>query len=133
MSIPGELRGAQAYGDPAHWTANPVGLLRACQKAVRALVNVPPGTRSAADLSQDEPTLTQDLGTIAPGEPIVLVVTASAHRGEAFAAAEMLMDYLKTRAPFWKRARRLDGSMEDWVEPKGADERSAARWRAEAR
>jgi len=72
-------------------------------------------------------------GTIAPGDSIVLVVTASAHRGEAFAAAEMLMDYLKTRAPFWKRARRLDGSMEDWVEPKGADERSAARWRAEAR
>jgi uncharacterized membrane protein YccC len=46
QSIPGELRGVQAYGDPAHWTANPVGLLRACQKAVRALVNVPPGTRS---------------------------------------------------------------------------------------
>jgi hypothetical protein len=45
-------------------------------------------------------------GTIAPGEQIVLVVTASAHRGAAFAAAEMLMDYLKTRAPFWKRARR---------------------------
>ena len=72
-------------------------------------------------------------GTIATGEPIVLVVTASAHRGDAFAAAEMLMDYLKTRAPFWKRARRVDGSMEEWVEPKGADERSAARWRAEAR
>src|ERR1700733_8205360 len=72
-------------------------------------------------------------GTIAPGEPIVLVVTAGPHRGEAFAAAEMLMDYLKTRAPFWKRARRIDGSTEEWVEPKGADDRSAARWRAESR
>ena len=72
-------------------------------------------------------------GQIAPGEPIVLVVAASAHRGEAFAAAEMLMDYLKTRAPFWKRARGVDGSTEDWVEPKGDDDRSAARWEAGAR
>ena len=69
-------------------------------------------------------------GTIAPGEPIVLVIAVAAHRGEAFAAAEMLMDYLKTRAPFWKRARRIDGSMEDWVERKSADDRSAARWEA---
>ena len=72
-------------------------------------------------------------GTIAPGDPIVLVVTASAHRSEAFAAAEMLMDYLKTRAPFWKRARRIDGSTEEWVEPKGDDDRSAARWAADSR
>jgi molybdopterin synthase catalytic subunit len=71
-------------------------------------------------------------GTIAAGEPIVLVVTASAHRGEAFAAAEMLMDYLKTRAPFWKRARCVDGSTEDWVEAKGSDERSAARWETDS-
>ena len=67
-------------------------------------------------------------GTIAPGEPIVLVIAAAAHRGEAFAAAEMLMDYLKTRAPFWKRARRIDGSTEEWVEPKSSDDRSATRW-----
>ena len=72
-------------------------------------------------------------GTIAPGEPIVLVVTASAHRGEAFAAAEMLMDYLKTRAPFWKRARRVDGSTEEWIQAKGDDDRSAARWEADSR
>ena len=48
-------------------------------------------------------------GRIEPGEQIVLVAVASAHRGEAFAAAEMLMDFLKTRAPFWKRAIRADG------------------------
>src|SRR5271155_4239611 len=71
-------------------------------------------------------------GTIAPGEPIVLVVAAAAHRGEAFAAAEMLMDYLKTRAPFWKRARRIDGSTEDWVQPKSSDDRSAARWNTDS-
>ena len=49
-------------------------------------------------------------GVIRPGEQIVMVATASAHRAAAFAAAEMLMDFLKTRAPFWKRARLADGS-----------------------
>jgi molybdopterin synthase catalytic subunit len=69
-------------------------------------------------------------GSFAPGDPIVLVVTAAAHRGEAFAAAEMLMDYLKTRAPFWKRVRHADGSHGDWVEAKAHDDQSAARWGA---
>ena len=67
-------------------------------------------------------------GTVRPGEQIVMVATASAHRGAAFAAAEMLMDYLKTRAPFWKRARRADGTIESWVEAKDRDAASAARW-----
>jgi molybdopterin synthase catalytic subunit len=67
-------------------------------------------------------------GEIRPGEQIVFVATASTHRGAAFAAAEFLMDYLKTRAPFWKRARRQDGAVEGWVEAKEADEASAARW-----
>jgi molybdopterin synthase catalytic subunit len=67
-------------------------------------------------------------GAIRPGEQIVMVATASAHRGAAFAAAEMLMDYLKTRAPFWKRARRPDGTIESWVEAKDGDAASAARW-----
>ncbi len=69
-------------------------------------------------------------GRIAPGEQIVLVAVASAHRGEAFAAAEMLMDFLKTRAPFWKRAVRTDGVAEGWVDAKGEDDASAARWGA---
>jgi molybdopterin synthase catalytic subunit len=69
-------------------------------------------------------------GRIAPGEQIVLVAVASAHRGEAFAAAEMLMDFLKTRAPFWKRAIRTDGAVEGWVDAKREDGRSAARWGA---
>ena len=67
-------------------------------------------------------------GEIGPGEPIVMVATASTHRGAAFAAAEFLMDYMKTRAPFWKRARRVDGTSEGWVEAKDADNASAARW-----
>jgi molybdopterin synthase catalytic subunit len=68
-------------------------------------------------------------GEIKPGEQIVMVATASAHRAAAFAAAEFLMDYLKARAPFWKRARLVDGSVEGWVEAKDSDETAAARWR----
>ena len=75
-------------------------------------------------------TVIHRFGHIAPGERIVLVVTASAHRAAAVAAADFLMDYLKTRAPFWKRARRPDGSAEDWIEAKSNDENAAARWRA---
>jgi molybdopterin synthase catalytic subunit len=78
-------------------------------------------------------TVIHRFGAIAPGEQIVLVVAASAHRGAAFAAADFLMDYLKTRAPFWKRAHRADGSVEDWVEAKATDEEAAARWRAAGR
>ena len=69
-------------------------------------------------------------GDIVPGEQIVLVITASAHRGAAFEAADFLMDYLKTRAPFWKRAHRPDGTVEDWIEAKSTDQSAAARWRA---
>jgi molybdopterin synthase catalytic subunit len=69
-------------------------------------------------------------GRIAAGERIVLVAVAAEHRGAAFAAAEMLMDYLKTRAPFWKRVIRVDGGAEGWVEPKSDDDQSAARWSA---
>ncbi len=69
-------------------------------------------------------------GTLAPGAQIVLAAVAAAHRREAFAAAEMLMDYLKTEAPFWKRARRVDASAEEWIEAKSSDDELAARWRA---
>jgi molybdopterin synthase catalytic subunit len=68
-------------------------------------------------------------GSIRPGERIVMVATASSHRGAAFAAAEMLMDFLKTRAPFWKRAILKDGTVEGWVEAKDADDRAVERWR----
>ena len=67
-------------------------------------------------------------GKIAPGENIVLVVTASAHRAAAFEAAEFLMDFLKTRAPFWKKEHRVDGTQGDWVEAKDADDKAAERW-----
>jgi molybdopterin synthase catalytic subunit len=75
-------------------------------------------------------TIIHRFGDIVPGEQIVLVVTASAHRAGAFEAADFLMDYLKTRAPFWKRAHRSDGSLEDWTEEKSTDQHAAARWGA---
>jgi molybdopterin synthase catalytic subunit len=66
------------------------------------------------------------VGTLQPTDPIVLVVTASSHRGEAFAACEFLMDYLKTRAPFWKKETIAGGSR--WVEARASDDEAAARW-----
>ena len=67
-------------------------------------------------------------GAIRPGEQIVMVAVASTHRAAAFAAAEFLMDYLKTRAPFWKRPILADGKSQDWVEAKDSDEAAADRW-----
>src|SRR5262252_2281545 len=67
-------------------------------------------------------------GRLVPGDNIVLVVTASAHREAAFAAAEFLMDYLKTRAPFWKQIERRSGTL--WVDAKETDETAAKRWRS---
>src|SRR3954462_3149964 len=65
-------------------------------------------------------------GRLIPGENIVLVVTASAHREAAFAAAEFLMDYLKLNAPFWKKEERAES--ENWVEARQSDATAAARW-----
>jgi molybdopterin synthase catalytic subunit len=67
-------------------------------------------------------------GRIAPGENIVLVVAASSHREAAFAAAEFLMDYLKTRAPFWKQVDRA--GIKTWVDAKESDDAAAGRWRS---
>jgi len=69
-------------------------------------------------------------GKIAPGEEIVLVLTASAHRRAAFEAAEFLMDYLKAHAPFWKREHLRDGTVGAWIEAKEADDQAAERWRS---
>jgi molybdopterin synthase catalytic subunit len=71
-------------------------------------------------------TVVHRYGRLIPGDPIVLVVTAAAHRHEAFAAAEFLMDYLKTRAPFWKREERPGGAQ--WLEAKDMDDTAAKRW-----
>ena len=65
-------------------------------------------------------------GRIVPGEDIMMVATASAHREAAFAAAEFLMDYLKTRAPFWKQVEKADAKI--WVDAKETDTAAAKRW-----
>jgi molybdopterin synthase catalytic subunit len=70
-------------------------------------------------------------GRIAPGEDIVLVVTVSSHREAAFAAAEFLMDFLKTRAPFWKQVDVAGQT--NWVEARETDDRLAARWQSSER
>jgi molybdopterin synthase catalytic subunit len=71
-------------------------------------------------------TVIHRFGRIEPGENIVLVVTASSHRQAAFAAAEFLMDYLKTRAPFWKQVESAAGK--SWVEARETDDVAAERW-----
>jgi molybdopterin synthase catalytic subunit len=68
-------------------------------------------------------------GVMRPGDGIVLVVTASSHRTASFEAANFVMDYLKTRAPFWKKEHLVDGSSGDWVDAKIEDDRLAARWK----
>ncbi len=73
-------------------------------------------------------TVIHRYGRIEPGEGIVLVATASSHREAAFAAASFLMDYLKTRAPFWKQVQTVAGT--NWVEAKAADDQAAERWSA---
>ena len=65
-------------------------------------------------------------GRLLPGEAIMMVATAALHRAEAFAAAEFLMDYLKSRAPFWKKEIGTDGA--DWVAAKDTDETALTRW-----
>lgn len=66
------------------------------------------------------------VGTLRPMDQIVLVVVVGAHRGDAFAACEFVMDYLKTRAPFWKKEQAATG--ERWVEAKASDDAAAERW-----
>jgi len=81
--------------------------------------------------AMDRWTLTDALiihrhGALEPGEQIMMVATASRHRKDAFEAAEFLMDYLKSRAPFWKKEFTADGS--DWVTSKQDDEDALKRW-----
>ncbi len=73
-------------------------------------------------------TIIHRYGRLEPGAPVVLVVAAAAHRAAAFASADFLMDYLKTRAPFWKKEHLRDGSTGGWVAAKAADDAAAERW-----
>ncbi|MGQ0652030.1 MAG: molybdenum cofactor biosynthesis protein MoaE [Betaproteobacteria bacterium] len=93
------------------------------EKALRSIAE-----QAAARWQVLDCTLIHRYGPLQPGEPIVLVAVASAHRGDAFAACEFMMDYLKTQAPFWKKEHRAGG--ESWVEARAADDQAAGRWEA---
>ena len=85
----------------------------------------------AAEAEQRWPLLQLEvlhrIGALEPGEPIVFVGAASAHRQAAFDACAFVMDYLKTRAPFWKKENTADGPR--WVEGRDSDHAAAARWK----
>lgn len=72
-------------------------------------------------------TIVHRVGELKPLDQIVLVVVSSAHRGDAFAACEFVMDYLKTQAPFWKKEQTPDGAR--WVDARASDDDAADRWR----
>lgn len=91
------------------------------EKALAALVDEANTRWSLIDV-----TVIHRVGRLLPGDPIVLVAVASRHRGDAFAACEFIMDYLKTRAPFWKKEETAAG--ERWVEARASDDAAAARW-----
>ena len=116
-----------------------VGLVRdvndASQVSAMTLEHYPGMTERALEAIAEEALERWDLidlavvhrvGRLEPNDPIVLVAAASAHRGDAFAACEFVMDYLKTRAPFWKKEATAEGDR--WVEARDSDGRAAARW-----
>jgi molybdopterin synthase catalytic subunit len=74
-------------------------------------------------------TVIHRIGRLSPGDRIVLVAVSSAHRGESFAACEFIMDYLKTRAPFWKKEETAAGG--HWVDTRDTDDQAASRWTRE--
>ncbi len=91
------------------------------EKAIRAIVD-----KAVARWSLVDALVIHRFGRLGPGEAIMMVATAAGHRSEAFAAAEFLMDYLKSRAPFWKKELGAVGS--EWVAAKDADEAALKRW-----
>jgi molybdopterin synthase catalytic subunit len=90
----------------------------------KALVQIVEEARSRWDIV--DALVIHRVGELKPGDQIVLAAVAGAHRGEAFAACEFIMDYLKTRAPFWKKEQTPEG--ERWVEARASDEEKASRW-----
>jgi molybdopterin synthase catalytic subunit len=93
----------------------------------RALEEIVAQARSRWDII--DALVVHRVGPLRPIDQIVLVVVSSAHRGDAFAACEFLMDYLKTRAPFWKKEQTESG--ERWVEARASDDAAAQRWQPE--
>jgi molybdopterin synthase catalytic subunit len=93
------------------------------EKALASIINDAKARWAIADA-----LVIHRVGALRPADQIVLVGVTSAHRGDAFAACEFIIDYLKTRAPFWKKEETADGAR--WVEARASDDDAAARWRA---
>ena len=93
------------------------------EKALDAIV-----TEAKTRWSVAQALVIHRVGPLKPADQIVLVGVTSAHRGEAFAACEFIMDYLKTRAPFWKKEETPSGTR--WVEARASDDDAAARWQS---
>lgn len=92
------------------------------EKALKGIVEEAQGRWEVIDC-----TVIHRYGKLAPTDQIVLVVVASSHRGDAFAACQFIMDYLKTQAPFWKKEETPQGAR--WVEAKDADDKAVDRWK----
>ncbi len=120
-----------------------VGLMRDMnegdQVATMTLEHYPGMTEKALQKILDEANERWDLlgvqvvhrvGDLKPLDPIVMVAVASAHRGEAFQACEFVIDYLKTRAPFWKKEQTPDGPR--WVDARHSDDEAEARWQRDS-
>lgn len=91
------------------------------EKAIARIVDEARGRWQVIDC-----TVIHRIGELSPAEQIVLVAVASGHRGDAFAACEFIMDFLKTQAPFWKKEATPDGAR--WVDARASDDAAAARW-----
>lgn len=117
-----------------------IGLMRDLNQgdevAAMTLEHYPGMTERALDRIVEEANERWDLlgvrlvhrvGEVRPTEPIVVVVVAAAHRGEAFRACEFIIDFLKTRAPFWKLEQKTDGTQR-WVDSRSSDDDAAAGW-----
>jgi molybdopterin synthase catalytic subunit len=86
--------------------------------------------RARVRFALDDLAILHRIGRIGPGEPIVFVATAARHRRAAFEACDFLMDYLKSKAPFWKKEHGPDGAR--WIEPRAQDHADLARWEEES-
>lgn len=140
LDVAGEIAGVHA-GDPAvGGVASFIGLMRDLnagdQVSAMTLEHYPGMTEKSLRAIVDEAGrrwplravhLVHRVGRLTPCDPIVFVAVASAHRGAAFHACEFIMDYLKTRAPFWKREELADGQSR-WVEARVSDDAAAAAW-----
>ena len=130
-----EIAGLHASRPDVGAVASFVGLVRGGDILAMTLEHYPGMTERQLGAAADDAARRWPLqglvivhrhGRLAPGDRIVLVAVASAHRAAAFEACAFLMDWLKTRAPFWKREETTDGSR--WVDAKTDDESAAARW-----